>query len=464
MGFEKSNSVRLDLISKEKNVTSKIFDDVDKKHLYTPDSIYQTIQVVRLQLASSDIIKKWAEKKLPNGKFVGQVTNANTLHHKTFKPLKGGLFCERIFGPTKDFQCSCGKKKKPLDLKLALIKDVSDTSVTNSLIPRQFCPVCDVEYTWSVIRRYQLGFIELVMPVAHVWYFQNSPSYLSVFLDFKKKNLESILYCSVNMTLENIQFIKSPLSNPALNAFKYLKPIINKKPTPQEWGHKQPSSRKQNAQRLGSTRHHVTHKPKRVNNWRNLNFKNFFSTKVKVQIPVKEMPFVPTPTKILLKFKNFQKHITQVGEFHRRTLADFKNLNKEYSLPSKFVYFRKRDLKPTFKVKTTIWLQGFSPIRETSFKAMKRTLASFHTHNVSFTKVNDETHFKNSFLLAHKKAHHMFLKIKIVLYKNSFKLPWKPSMDSVTDFKDSLSLDTKLSKTMYNGNKKLGLENSTLNL
>ena len=73
------------------------------------------LQLITIEIASAEKIRHWAEKTLPNGKIIGQVLNANTLHHRTFKPQKGGLFCERIFGPLKDFECACGKiKKAPL--------------------------------------------------------------------------------------------------------------------------------------------------------------------------------------------------------------------------------------------------------------------------------------------------------------------------------------------------------------
>jgi DNA-directed RNA polymerase beta' subunit len=156
----------------------------------------QEFKLVTIGLASPETIRKWSTKTLPNGKVLGQVVNPNTLHYKTFKPQKGGLFCERIFGPLKDFECACGTRYKPAGLPLKTLTDPESTE-------RMFCPTCDVEYTWSVIRRYQLGHIRLVAPVSHVWYVKSNPSYLSVLLDFRKSQLESFLYCSESMTLEN---------------------------------------------------------------------------------------------------------------------------------------------------------------------------------------------------------------------------------------------------------------------
>ena len=93
----------------------------------------------------------------------------------SLKPEVNGLFCEKIFGPINDFECSCGKK--PANLQ-------------------QFCPNCDVEFTYSTKRRYQLGFIKLFNPAAHVWYLKGRPSYLSVLVNFNRRQTESLIYCT----------------------------------------------------------------------------------------------------------------------------------------------------------------------------------------------------------------------------------------------------------------------------
>nr|UCS09767.1 RNA polymerase beta' subunit [Oedocladium carolinianum] len=151
---------------------------------------FSEIQLITIDLASPEKIKEWAEKKLPNGKIFGQVTNPNTLHYKTLKPLKGGLFCERIFGPIKDFECACGiHKQKPFNRII-------------SFQNKQFCAKCDIEYTWSDIRRYQLGYIELVTPITHLWYLKGMPSYIRSVLGAKKKHIEAIAYCSEIVTID----------------------------------------------------------------------------------------------------------------------------------------------------------------------------------------------------------------------------------------------------------------------
>jgi hypothetical protein len=154
-------------------------------------SRFDEIKLITIGLASPDKVRVWAETKLPDGTVLGQVYNANTLHHKTLKPLKGGLFCERIFGPTKDFQCSCGIQKD---------KPVSRVVHRNN---RQFCSKCNVEYTWALKRRYQLGYIRLVSPVTHLWYLKSSPSFIAVMLDMKRKDVEAITYCAETLTIDS---------------------------------------------------------------------------------------------------------------------------------------------------------------------------------------------------------------------------------------------------------------------
>lgn len=176
-----------------------------KKFLKGYSKIHE-LKLVSIGLASPEKIQSWAEKELPNGKIFGEVTNANTFHYRTFQPTKGGLFCERIFGPLKDFECACGKRQKPTALESKKILEHKQTT-------RYFCSNCDVEYTWSIIRRYQLGYIQLNAPVTHLWYLKTNPSYLSIFFDMKKKDLEAVVYCTDSLTLENVWKYKDQKSN-----------------------------------------------------------------------------------------------------------------------------------------------------------------------------------------------------------------------------------------------------------
>nr|YP_010889180.1 RNA polymerase beta' subunit [Pedicularis corydaloides]WJJ69029.1 RNA polymerase beta' subunit [Pedicularis corydaloides] len=151
-------------------------------------------QQLRIGLVSPQQISTWAAKILPNGEIVGEVTKPYTFHYKTNKPEKDGLFCERIFGPTKSGICACGNYR--------VIGDEKEDP--------KFCEQCGVEFVDSRIRRYQMGYIKLACPVTHVWYLKRLPSYIANILDKPLKELEGLVYCDV--------------------CFSFARPII-KKPT-----------------------------------------------------------------------------------------------------------------------------------------------------------------------------------------------------------------------------------------
>ena len=105
----------------------------------------------------------------------GEVKKPETINYRTLKPEKDGLFCEKIFGPTKDWECACGKYKR------VRFKGI-------------VCERCGVEVTRSKVRRERMGHIELAAPVSHIWYFKGSPSRLGYLLDIPPKELEKVLY------------------------------------------------------------------------------------------------------------------------------------------------------------------------------------------------------------------------------------------------------------------------------
>ena len=129
---------------------------------------------LKLSLANPEEIKKWS---------FGEVLKPETINYRTLKPEKDGLFDERIFGPTKDFECYCGKYKR------VRFKGV-------------VCDKCGVEVTESRVRRERMAHIELAMPVVHTWYFKRSPSKLALLLDIAPKELEGIIYYSSYLVLE----------------------------------------------------------------------------------------------------------------------------------------------------------------------------------------------------------------------------------------------------------------------
>jgi len=124
------------------------------------------IDAVRICLASPDKIREWSH---------GEVTKPETINYRRLRPEKDGLFCEAIFGPTKDWQCYCGKYKK------IRYKGI-------------VCEKCGVEVTHSRVRRERMGHIELATPIAHIWYTRRSPSYLGLILNISQRNLDRVLY------------------------------------------------------------------------------------------------------------------------------------------------------------------------------------------------------------------------------------------------------------------------------
>ncbi len=138
---------------------------------------------VKIAIASPERIRQWGERSLPNGVVVGEVTKPETINYRTLKPEMDGLFCERIFGPSKDWECWCGKYKR-----------VRHRGIV--------CERCGVEVTESRVRRHRMGFIKLAAPVTHVWYLKGIPSYLSIILDMPLRDVEQIVYFNAYVVLD----------------------------------------------------------------------------------------------------------------------------------------------------------------------------------------------------------------------------------------------------------------------
>ena len=123
---------------------------------------------IRISLASPEQVKSWS---------YGEVTKPETINYRTLKPERDGLFCEKIFGPTKDYECFCGKYKK------IRYKGI-------------ICDKCGVEVARAKVRRERMGHIQLACPVSHIWFAKGIPSRLGLLLDLSPRNLERILYFS----------------------------------------------------------------------------------------------------------------------------------------------------------------------------------------------------------------------------------------------------------------------------
>ena len=121
---------------------------------------------IKIGLASPDQIRAWS---------YGEVTKPETINYRTLKPERDGLYCERIFGPTKDWECHCGKYKR-------------------IRYKGKICDKCGVEVTRAKVRRERMGHIELAAPVSHIWYFKGIPSRIGLMLDISPRQLDKVLY------------------------------------------------------------------------------------------------------------------------------------------------------------------------------------------------------------------------------------------------------------------------------
>jgi len=162
-------------------------------NVFNPVTPAQTFDQIRISIASPERIKSWS---------YGEIKKPETINYRTFKPERDGLFCARIFGPIKDYECLCGKYKR-----------MKFRGIT--------CEKCGVEVTLSKVRRERMGHIELAAPVAHIWFLKSLPSRIGALLDMPLKDLERILY------FENYVVVEPGLSplkqNQLLSEEEYLK-------------------------------------------------------------------------------------------------------------------------------------------------------------------------------------------------------------------------------------------------
>ena len=135
---------------------------------------FNNFDAIQIGLASPEKIREWSK---------GEVKKPETINYRTLKPERDGLFCERIFGPIKDWECHCGKYKR------VRYKGI-------------VCDRCGVEVTKSKVRRERMGHIELAAPVSHIWYFKGIPSRMGLILDMSPRSLEKILYFASYVVLD----------------------------------------------------------------------------------------------------------------------------------------------------------------------------------------------------------------------------------------------------------------------
>ena len=135
---------------------------------------YATFDAIKIGIASPEMIREWS---------YGEVKKPETINYRTLKPERDGLFCERIFGPTKDWECHCGKYKK-------------------IRYKGKICDRCGVEVTRAKVRRERMGHIELATPVSHIWYFKGIPSRMGLLLDISPRILEKVLYFAAYIVID----------------------------------------------------------------------------------------------------------------------------------------------------------------------------------------------------------------------------------------------------------------------
>lgn len=153
---------------------NSLFTKVIKENIKKMSTSIDYFDYIRISIASPERILQWSH---------GEVTKPETINYRTLKPERDGLFCERIFGPTKDWECYCGKYKR----------------VRHKGI---ICERCGVEVTDSKVRRHRMGHIKLAAPVSHIWFLKGIPSYLGLLLDMTLKNLEQVIYFNSYVVLD----------------------------------------------------------------------------------------------------------------------------------------------------------------------------------------------------------------------------------------------------------------------
>lgn len=168
---------------------SKTFLELEKI-IQDLENLQTSFDYVKISVASPTRIKSWAERYFPNGEIRGQVLIPETINFRTHEPETGGLFCQRIFGPIKNWRCKCGKY--------------------NGFIFDRICEFCDIEIVEARVRRYRTGYIALGYPVVHLWYLKGTPSYLCIllryFASFKENKRETSISTPQKFSQKEMKF------------------------------------------------------------------------------------------------------------------------------------------------------------------------------------------------------------------------------------------------------------------
>ena len=189
-----------------------------EKTLLKLENLHASFDYLKVSIASPKRIKSWSERVLPNGEVIGEILKPETINFRTHQPELNGLFCEKIFGPIKNWKCKCGKY--------------------NGFVLDKVCEDCQVEIIDSRVRRYRMGYIELTCPVTHLWYLKGIPNYLLVLLkcfseDLTINHLEQVVYFrdgekTIDQNNPLYEFFYSDTVTNNKNELKYLLTNINK--------------------------------------------------------------------------------------------------------------------------------------------------------------------------------------------------------------------------------------------
>ena len=178
----KSLGLNVELIETDPTVNRESAQMKDLTNLFKTNNQTLNFDQIKISVSSPEQIRSWS---------FGEIKKPETINYRTFKPEREGLFCARIFGPTKDYECLCGKYKR-----------MKFKGIT--------CEKCGVEVTLSKVRRERMAHIELAAPVAHIWFLKSLPSRIGLALDITLKNLEKVLYFESHIVIDPLMSGLSP--------------------------------------------------------------------------------------------------------------------------------------------------------------------------------------------------------------------------------------------------------------
>lgn len=284
----------------------------------------QEYQSIKINLASPERIKKWSEVTLPTGEIVGEITESDTINYRTHKPEKNGLFCQKIFGPIKDWECICGLYKN----------EVAQAGL--------ICEICGVAITESRVRRHRMGYINLLHPVVHIWYLRGTPNFLSIILKVPLKKLEETIYGkNLSRDLTNYEeFEEFILEGELLSAQNQLQgaEIIYKKLKKLDLKLEIENNRLLMVTSKSTKTIEETIKRIRI-------FENFLATKTKPEWMIfSVLPVLPPGLRPIVQLDNGRLATSDLNEFYRKIIIRTQRLNRLLSVqaPSMIIFTEKR--------------------------------------------------------------------------------------------------------------------------